>query len=751
MTEYYYYTGEFANAFSVIDSAYTIFIDDNNLYGIANTHLVEGNTYNLIGNAPDALKHYSIADSIYLSLEDPLSSATAINNMGTIAFMQGDYNQALKLFDRCLHILDSVGLNLSLKITVTCNLGEVYMERGIWDEAEYFFNRSIDLAEKMGATRNVWNNRTMMGKLKSKQGKYTESNQIVIDCYNAYQKSDEKMAIAECATIIGKNYYELKNNKKATEYLNIALKIYQGIGSKKMLWEPLYYLALAEQEQNNFQAAVEYLKAAVENIEVLSSDIIGDNSQKKLFAKANNKKDIYQSLITLLVMNGDVKDAWVYQEKLNVYGLDEQTRGENTRGASMTADDDELVDLELKKDGIYNQLMLEKAKPVGERSDAKIAELEKRMSVASEDYQNFFWDLVDKGEISNDFANTVNPEDLDSKRFNMDEDIIVLQYLVTDDKLIIFIASSDTLGAKIVDLNQSNLEKYVTRYYSLLTSRAPIESIYSASEQLYKTLIEPVIPFIETKKKIAFVPGGILVKLPFQSLGYFSNNSFNYLGSQYNIFYINDMNNTVIVESLTISDANLLAFGNADNTLPFAEKEVSSISQFFTTPSIYIKNEAVENIAKNSMNNYQIVHFATHGNLDPINFKNTYLTLAPNPDLNEDGMLTMNEINRIRTLRNCQLIVLSACNTAVNDEKLEGWINNPAKAFLRKGAKTAVASLWAVDDAATGEMMKSFYQNLFAGQNKIDALANAQKSLITSDKFSHPFYWAAFELLGQWK
>jgi len=114
-------------------------------------------------------------------------------------------------------------------------------------------------------------------------------------------------------------------------------------------------------------------------------------------------------------------------------------------------------------------------------------------------------------------------------------------------------------------------------------------------------------------------------------------------------------------------------------------------------------------------------------------------------------MFTMNEINRIRTLRNCQLIVLSACNTAINDEKLEGWINNPAKAFLRKGAKTAIASLWAVDDAATGELMNRFYKNLLDGQNKIEAITNAQRDLMKSEKFSHPYYWAAFELIGQWK
>jgi len=752
LSEFYYSTGEFKKAFSVIDSAFQIYQEDNNLYGIANAHIVYGNTHNLIGNGSKALEHYQIADSIFTVLEDPLSRSTCINNMGTIAFMQGDYDKCLTLFNSCLQLLDSSQIKLSLAIILNGNIGEVYMERGIWEEAENYINRSIKLAEEMGITRHIWGNRIMLGKLKSKQEKYQETISITNPCYDVFVKSDEKMAIAEAATVLGKAYHESNNPKKAREFLNVALKTYRDIGSKKLIWEPLYYLALVECKEGNTMQSITYLKEAVDTLERLSSDIVGSTAQKKLFAKANNKKDIYQLLITQLVLIGEIKEAWVYQEKLNVYGLEEQTRGEPTRGAqSLTNDEMQLAELELKKDGIYNQLMLEKAKPVNERKQEKIAELEKMMSIASDDYQNFFWELIDKGDIKNDFANTVNPEDLDQKRYNLDEDMAVLQYLIAEDKLIIFIASKDTLGAKVVEVSQTNLDSYINAYYNQIISKAGTDLLNPASEKLYNVLIEPVKPLLKDKKKIAFVPTGLLIKLPFQSLGYTKNNAFNYIGNDYDIFYINDMSYTVIEEPLNINAAKFMAFGNADNTLPFAEKEVNTISQLFTTPSIYLKSEATEDIAKNNMNNFSIVHFATHGNLDPINFNNSYLTLAPNTSLNEDGQLTMNEINRLRTLRGCQLIVLSACNTAVNDEKLNGWINNPAKAFLRKGAKSAIASLWAVDDAATGELMNNFYKNLLAGQNKVTALSNAQKSLMLSDKFKHPYYWAAFELIGQWE
>ncbi len=752
MAEFYYYMGEFQMAFNVIDSSYRLYITSDNPYGLANTHIVHGNTHNLIGNAPQALKQYHIADSIYGVINDPLSRATALNNMGTIHFFQGDYDGALLLFNQCKTIFDTTGMRSSLLNTVIGNFGEVYMEKGIWDESEKWLKEGIALAQELGSTRQEWGDKATYAKLLYKKGKYQESADLLLECYAAFKLSDEKMNIADCATHLGKAYYKLGQLTQAETYYNEALQVYRNIGSRKLIWEPLYQLALVAKDQNNTLASVAYLKEAVDTLESLSSDIKGNDSQKKLFAKANDKQNIYQTLITQLVEAGEVKTAWVYQEKLNVYGLQEQTRGVPTRGADDANEEQmELAELELKVDGIYSQLMNEKAKPAGQRSEEKIKELEKVMSVASENYSNYFWTLVDNGVISNDFANTVSPEALEQKRFELDKDIMILEYLVADDQIIIFMASADALGAKVIEIPKANIEAYINGYYNLLVNQASSDAINEAAAKLYTVLIEPILPFLGSTKKIGLVPSGILYKLPFQSLGKKENGKMKYLVEDFSIFYLNDISSMNNTEVLDASGVTLLAFGNADSSLEFAEKEVGMISQTFPGSIVYIKGDAHEDLAKKSMNDYKIVHFATHGNLDPINFNNSYLTMAPNLEAGEDGKLTMSEIRRIPTLRGCQLIVLSACNTAVNDQKLEGWVNNPAKAFLGKGAKSAIASLWSVDDAATGLLMQHFYQNLKAGENKVDALKHAQLKLINSEKFAHPYYWSAFELIGQWE
>jgi len=87
----------------------------------------------------------------------------------------------------------------------------------------------------------------------------------------------------------------------------------------------------------------------------------------------------------------------------------------------------------------------------------------------------------------------------------------------------------------------------------------------------------------------------------------------------------------------------------------------------------------------------------------------------------------------------------------VNEDKTEGWINNPAKEFITKGAKSVVVTLWQVDDAATGQLMETFYSGLKDKRGKADCLQEAQKNLIASEEFTHPYYWSAFELIGEWK
>ena len=110
----------------------------------------------------------------------------------------------------------------------------------------------------------------------------------------------------------------------------------------------------------------------------------------------------------------------------------------------------------------------------------------------------------------------------------------------------------------------------------------------------------------------------------------------------------------------------------------------------------------------------------------------------------------MSEIREFKNLRSIQLLVLSACNMAVSDEKADGWVNTPANEFIIKGVGTVIATQWQVHDEATSMLMGYFYRNLKEGMPYSQALSQSQMQLADSEAFAHPYYWSAFEAVGKW-
>jgi CHAT domain-containing protein/predicted negative regulator of RcsB-dependent stress response len=150
---------------------------------------------------------------------------------------------------------------------------------------------------------------------------------------------------------------------------------------------------------------------------------------------------------------------------------------------------------------------------------------------------------------------------------------------------------------------------------------------------------------------------------------------------------------------------------------------------------------------------YRIVHFAAHGILNNIHpeLSGIVLSLVDKEGHPQDGFLRLQDIYNLRLP--AELVVLSACQTGLGKEiKGEGLIGL-TRGFMYAGALRIVASLWKVDDRATGELMKRFYQGMLGPEalSPAGALRQAQLSLWKQKQWRAPYYWAAFVLQGEWK
>jgi CHAT domain-containing protein len=163
-------------------------------------------------------------------------------------------------------------------------------------------------------------------------------------------------------------------------------------------------------------------------------------------------------------------------------------------------------------------------------------------------------------------------------------------------------------------------------------------------------------------------------------------------------------------------------------------------------------NASEDNVHTRDMNNYRVIHIATHGLLDAQRPQFTGVILSLVGNKSNDGFLRTDEIFNLRM--SPSLVMLSACETGLGKEKRGEGVIGLTRAFMYAGAPTVGVTLWSVADKSTADLMTDFYRHyLTAGgtTSASKAMRNAQLSMISAKKYSAPFYWAPFVLVGEWK
>ena len=158
-----------------------------------------------------------------------------------------------------------------------------------------------------------------------------------------------------------------------------------------------------------------------------------------------------------------------------------------------------------------------------------------------------------------------------------------------------------------------------------------------------------------------------------------------------------------------------------------------------------------ENVLNNGLSGFRFVHFATHGIIDAEHpeMSALILSLIDRRGKHQDGYLRLGDIYQLKL--SADLVVLSSCESALGrDLDSEGIIGLP-RGFLYAGAKSVIASLWKVDDAATAKLMTSLYRRVGEGESPISALHSAQVEMAHDEQWSNPSYWAAFVLEGDYR
>ncbi|MBK8292587.1 MAG: CHAT domain-containing protein [Flammeovirgaceae bacterium] len=287
-----------------------------------------------------------------------------------------------------------------------------------------------------------------------------------------------------------------------------------------------------------------------------------------------------------------------------------------------------------------------------------------------------------------------------------------------------------------------------------------------SSRNLYKLLIPKGLS--SGIDNLVILPSGRMSIIPFEALltksvkdSQTPFSQLPYLIKNYSIRYEFSagllLQKKLTTSNTLITSARLLApvsFPEKDNlnALPGTEKEVSEISELFKGKNISCEvlthDLASETAIKDgTLQNYSLVHFATHGIVDEENPELSRIFLQNNTEA-EDGNLYSGEIYNLQL--NANLVSLSACQTGLGKiSKGEGVIGL-SRALVYAGAKNIIVSFWSVADESTAELMTTFYQTLLQQQNETfsSGLRDAKLKMIDKGTYASPYYWAPFILIG---
>jgi CHAT domain-containing protein len=189
--------------------------------------------------------------------------------------------------------------------------------------------------------------------------------------------------------------------------------------------------------------------------------------------------------------------------------------------------------------------------------------------------------------------------------------------------------------------------------------------------------------------------------------------------------------------------------------LRFSRQEADAITRLATND---LKLEAVDFKANRALatsaelGQYRIVHFATHGLINNTHpeLSGVVLSLVDEKGRPQNGFLRLYDLYNLKL--SADLVVLSACQTALGKEVSGEGLVGLTRGFMYAGAPRVIASLWQIDDRATAEFMKRFYEGMLGQKLRpAAALRAAQVSMSKDSRWHQPHYWAAFTLQGEWK
>lgn len=762
-----------------------------------------GMIYGDIGQYQSALDAYAEASIIYKALGIRRGEASALNNIGWIFGELGDNQKSLETYDRVAEAYQTIG---DVDPVLISSMAASYAKLGQYQRALEIHFRVMEARRAAGDEAGLALTLNNIGNCYDKLGDKAKA----LDYYNQALplmfKAGEDFYTATTLNHLGVLFRNRGEFEKALTYFNDALARRRNVSDWRNVAVTLADIARLERNRGNFNEARKRIEEAIAIAEGLRAKVASQRLRASYFASVQQFRELYIDLLMRLhkenPAGGFDRAAFDASEQGRARSLLELLK---EAGTEIRHGVDTSL---LERERALGQLIAEKAqsqmsllsKP---HTPEQAAIAAKEIAALTTDYEQV------QGRIRNaspQYAALVQPVPLGLRETQtqvLDADTLLLEYSLGEERSYLWAVASDSI--KSFELpKRSVIEPEARHVYELLTARnqtVPNESLTQrrqrlelseaeyakAAASLSQMLLGPVASELKNKR-LLIVSDGVLQYVPFSGLPDPANASplisTHEIVTAPSVSVVGSLRQETINRKPAKKTLAVLAdpvFSKDDPRLATAGRSVTSAHAVRSSSELNLGNlqrlrfsrqeaDEIIRLASNDqklraldfaanrtlatsseLGQYRIVHFATHGliNNQVPELSGIVLSLVDEHGRSQNGFLRLYDLYNLKL--SADLVVLSACQMALGQEiKGEGLVGL-TRGFMYAGSPRVIASLWQIDDRASAEFMKRFYQSLLVQKLRpAAALKAAQVSMQNDKRWHSPHYWAAFTLQGEW-
>jgi CHAT domain-containing protein/Tfp pilus assembly protein PilF len=763
--------------------------------------------YEVLNQYEKAIKYYEKEVSIRKEIKDRSGEIDALNKVGFAYKALRQYKQAIEYFEKALAICREIK-DRRWEGGCLNNIGMVFGELGQHDRALEYYEKALAIHREV--KNRAWELNTLnnLGVIYNDFSQYNRAIEYFEKVLTINRELTSRDKEGRTLGKLGIAYYELSQYEKALECFLKALAIHNEMKDRSGEGNTLSDLMTVWETLKRYPLAIFYGKLSI-NIVQKTRKNLKESGKKLQRSYIETYKHRYRRLVNLLITEARLSEARQVLDMLKEAEFFKFIRRDSSSANNLSTPVDytnfekrwlENYNSSLEKlskiSSEYHELKQKKNKSDEEKKRMK--ELDLELEKAQKDYDVFLIQLkegfdkhekeIKEGKIAPDTLAKEASALQDTLKYldeNENGKHASLHFLVYSNRISVILTTPYSQSVKQTEIDEKEFNKMVMDYRNYImksgketrdtqpfdASTGIIAKKNNYEKKLYDLIFKPVDE--ELKKygatNLIVSLDGVLRYIPIAALW----DGESYLVQRYRITVItpSSLKNIKIppVQKEKILGLGASRGGHGFKRLPYVRKEIKAIvndkekryngliqGKAFLD-SDFTKDNFVDQLKSQE---FPLVHISSHFKFSPGDETKNFLLLG------DGNILKLSEIRRMKELfKNVNLLVLSACQTGVggNGEEIDGF----GELAQQSGAKSVVASLWPVADESTKYLMVAFYRNLKEGKvtSKIEALRQAQlelagmEDLLEKDnrnvrkktKYSHPYYWGAFIMMGNWR